>query len=51
MPNKTWVIDITYVKTWEEFLYVATVLDLFLRKIVDWSMDKTMDRHLVIRRY
>lgn len=48
-PNKFWVSDITYVRTYEGFLYVATVLDLFSRKIVGWSMDKNMDRHLVIR--
>ncbi len=48
-PNKSWVSDITYVRTYEGFLYVATVLDLFSRRIVGWSMDKNMDRHLVIR--
>jgi len=47
-PNQSWVSDITYVRTYEGFLYVATVLDLFSRRIVGWSMDKTMDRHLVI---
>ncbi len=47
-PNQAWVSDITYVRTHEGFLYVATVLDLFSRRIVGWSMDKTMDRHLVI---
>lgn len=47
-PNQVWVSDITYVRTHEGFLYVATVLDLFSRRIVGWSMDKTMDRHLVI---
>jgi putative transposase len=47
-PNKVWVSDITYIRTHEGFLYVATVLDLFSRRIVGWSMDKTMDRHLVI---
>jgi putative transposase len=47
-PNKIWVSDITYVRTHEGFLYVATVLDLFSRRIVGWSMNKTMDRHLVI---
>lgn len=47
-PNQAWVSDITYVRTYEGFLYVATVLDLFSRRIVGWSMDKTMDRHLVI---
>lgn len=48
-PNQTWVSDITYVRTHEGFLYVAVVLDLFSRPIVGWSMDKTIDRHLVIR--
>ena len=47
-PNQVWVSDITYIRTHEGFLYVATVLDLFSRRIVGWSMDKTMDRHLVI---
>ena len=48
-PNKSWVSDITYIRTYEGFLYVATVLDLFSRRIVGWSTDKNMDRHLVIR--
>ena len=48
-PLSAWVSDITYVRTYEGFLYVATVLDLFSRRIVGWSMDKTMDRHLVIQ--
>lgn len=47
-PNKAWVSDITYVRTHEGFLYVATVIDLFSRRVVGWSMDKMMDRHLVI---
>ena len=48
-PNQTWVSDITYVRTHEGFLYLATVLDLFSRRIVGWSMDRNIDRHLVIR--
>ena len=47
-PNQSWVSDITYVQTYEGFLYVATVLDLFSRRIVGWAMDKNMDRHLVM---
>ena len=47
-PNQAWVSDITYVRTYEGFLYVAVVIDLFSRRVVGWSMDKTMDRHLVI---
>ena len=45
-PNRAWVSDISYVRTYEGFLSVATVLDLFSRRIVGWSMDKSMDRHL-----
>jgi putative transposase len=48
-PNQTWVSDITYVRTHEGFLYLATVLDLFSRRIVGWAMDKNIDRHLVIK--
>lgn len=47
--NKVWALDITYVATKEGWLYVSTVLDLYSRKIVGLSMDKTMDTHLVIR--
>ena len=47
-PNTAWVSDITYVRTYEGFLYVATVLDLFSRRIVGWAMGKHIDRHLVI---
>jgi len=46
--NTAWVSDITYVRTYEVFLYVATVIDLFSRSVVGWSMDKNMDKHLVI---
>jgi transposase InsO family protein len=37
-PNRKWVTDVTYVETGEGWLYVASVLDLFSRKIVGWSM-------------
>jgi hypothetical protein len=33
-PNKVWVTDITYIRTWEGWLYLAIVMDLFSRKIV-----------------
>lgn len=47
-PNKVWVSDITYIRTWEGWLYLATVMDLFSRKIVGWSMSKTIDSELAI---
>jgi putative transposase len=36
-PNVAWVTDITYIRTWECWLYLAVVLDLFSRKIVGWG--------------
>jgi putative transposase len=46
-PNKVWVSDITYVPTNEGWLYLATVMDLFSRRIVGWSMDSHMKTELV----
>ena len=47
--NQAWVSDITYVRPLEGFLYVATVLDWFSRRLVGWAMYKNIDRNLVIR--
>ena len=38
-PNQKWVADLTYIPTQEGFLYLATILDLYSRKIVGWAMD------------
>lgn len=38
-PNKVWVTDITYIRTWQGWLYLAAVVDLYSRKIVGWSMN------------
>ena len=48
-PNAVWVSDITYVWTFEGWLYVATVLDLFSRGIVGLAMDKTIADTLTIQ--
>jgi putative transposase len=47
-PNERWVADITYVRTLEGWLYVATILDLFSRRVVGLSMHKRMTADLVI---
>jgi putative transposase len=36
-PNRVWVADITYVSTWEGWLYLAVVIDLFSRRVVGWA--------------
>jgi putative transposase len=47
-PNKAWVTDITYIRTWQGWLYLAVVMDLFSRKIVGWSARPTIGRELVL---
>ncbi|VAW78664.1 Mobile element protein [hydrothermal vent metagenome] len=46
-PNQVWVGDITYIWTAEGWLYLATVIDLFSRRIIGWSMNKRMTVDLV----
>lgn len=41
-PSKVWVSDITYISTKEGFLYLTTVLDLYDRKIIGWSLSNGM---------
>ena len=47
-PNQLWVADITYVPTWEGFIYLAVLLDVFSRKIVGWSMANHMRTELIL---
>ena len=46
-PNRLWVADITYLRTWEGWLYLVAVQDLFSRRIVGWAMDNQMRTELV----
>jgi putative transposase len=46
-PNQKWVSDFTYIETFEGWLYLAVVLDLFSRKVIGWAMSQTMDTALV----
>jgi transposase InsO family protein len=47
-PCQKWVGDITYVPIGEGWLYLATVIDLFSRKVVGWAISKRMTKQLVI---
>ncbi|WP_115287900.1 IS3 family transposase [Aquipseudomonas alcaligenes] len=47
-PNKVWVTDITYIRTYEGWLYLAVVLDLFSRQVIGWSMKPQMTSDLAI---
>ena len=41
-PNRLWVADLTYVRTWAGFCYVAFVVDVYSRMIVGWAASSTM---------
>jgi len=47
-PDQAWVTDITYLRTYEGWLYLAVVLDLYSRRVIGWSMQATLARSLVL---
>jgi putative transposase len=47
-PDCVWVTDITYIRTWQGWLYLAVVLDLHSRAVVGWSMKPTIAKELVL---
>jgi len=47
-PNLAWVTDITYIRTWQGWLYLAVVVDLYSRRVIGWSMKPTLARELVL---
>lgn len=46
--NKVWVTDITYIRTWQGWLYLAVVMDLFSRRVVGWATAPTIHSELVL---
>jgi putative transposase len=47
-PNVLWVADITYLRTWQGWLYLAAVQDTYSRRIVGWAMAEHMRFDLVV---
>ena len=47
-PDRIWVTDITYIRTYEGWLYLAVVIDLYARRVVGWSMQSRMHMDLVL---
>lgn len=47
-PNVLWIADVTYLRTWEGWLYLAAVQDAYSRRIVGWSMADHMRAELVV---
>ena len=46
-PNQLWVTDLTYVRTWEGWLYLAAILDVFSRRVVGWAIADHLRTELV----
>jgi transposase InsO family protein len=46
--NQLWVADITYIRLEVEFVYLAVVLDAFSRRVIGWSLDRTLEDDLAI---
>jgi transposase InsO family protein len=47
-PNEKWVTDITYVRTFEGFLFVVVIIDMFSRKVIGYAMADNMRTELVV---
>lgn len=46
--NEVWVSDITYIRTYQGWLYLTVIIDLFDRKVVGWSMSNNLSAHSTI---
>jgi len=47
-PNQLWVADLTYIPTYEGWLFLSAVVDMFSRKVVGWSMRNDLKADLVV---
>ena len=47
-PNRTWVMDFTYVRSWAGFVYVAFIVDVYAQRIVAWNAATTKETDLVM---
>lgn len=47
-PNAVWCTDITYIWTWDGFVYLTSIMDLFSRKIIAWTLSDNMEVSCVI---
>lgn len=47
-PNRLWVADLTYVRTWSGFVYVSFIIDVFSRRIVGWQASRSLRTDLAL---
>jgi putative transposase len=46
--NQLWVSDITYVRLYQEFIYLAVILDAFSRRVIGWALSRNIDTELTM---
>jgi putative transposase len=46
--NQLWRADLTYIRLWEEFVYLAVLLDAYSRRVIGWALDRTLADSLTI---
>jgi transposase InsO family protein len=46
--NQLWVADITYIRLWLEFVYLAVILDAFSRRVIGWALGRTLEAELAV---
>lgn len=47
-PDQVWVCDITYIRLFQEFVFLAIVMDVFTRSIRGWNLSKSLDTSLTL---
>ena len=48
-PDQVWVSDITYIRLYDEFVYLAVIMDVFTRDIRGWNLERSLDQTLTLR--
>jgi len=46
--NQLWISDITYVRLYQEFIYLAVILDAFSRRVIGWELGRQIDSELTL---
>jgi putative transposase len=47
-PDQVWVCDITYIRLFQEFVFLAVIMDVFTRAIRGWNLSRSLDFHLTL---
>ena len=47
-PDQVWVSDITYIRLYQEYVYLAIIMDVYTRSIRGWCLSRTLDQELTL---